>query len=222
MSLTGDLSTRHAALWEAMVTHPFVTEMGDGTLPVAKFQNYFVEDFVFVRDLVKMVALGISKAPGFAEATVLNRFLEGVLDPEGDLFERAFQQMGVSEEQYTSASASPTTRAFGDFLVRTGYEGDFFDIATVLFVTEGTYLDWGTRLISAGKKPDNAIYDEWITIHGPDVLGELVEWLGSYLDSADLSPARVRRADDLFLTALRYECLFWEAGERDWGLASGD
>ena len=71
----------------------------------------------------------------------------------------------------------------------------------MLFVTEGTYLDWGTRLIIAGKEPDNAIYDEWITIHGPDVLGELVEWLRSYLDSADLSPARVRRADDLFLTA---------------------
>ena len=118
MSLTADLSIRHAALWEAMVTHPFVTEMGDGTLPVAKFRDYFIEDFVFVRDLVKMVALGISKAPGFAEATVLNRFLEGVLDPEGDLFERSFRQMGVSEEQYTSAAASPTTRAFGDFLVR--------------------------------------------------------------------------------------------------------
>jgi thiaminase len=43
--------------------------------------------------------------------------------------------MDVSEEQYTSDSASPMTRAFGDFLVRTGYEGDFFDIATVLFVT---------------------------------------------------------------------------------------
>lgn len=85
MSLTAVLSTRHAALWEAMATQSFVTGMGDGTLPVAKFRDYFIEEFVFVRDLVKMVALGISKASGFDEATVLNRFLEGVLDPEGDL-----------------------------------------------------------------------------------------------------------------------------------------
>lgn len=216
MSLTADLTNRHAGLWEAMVTHPFVTEMGDGTLPVARFRSYFIQDFIFVRDLVRMVALGVSKAPGFAEASVLNRFLEGVLDPEGDLFERAFNAMGVSEEQYVSAVASPTTRAFGDFLVRTGHEGDFFEIATVLFVTEGTYLDWGSRLIGAGKSPDNAIYNEWITIHGPDVLGGLVDWLRSHLDSADLSPARARRADELFLTALRYEYMFWEAGERDW------
>lgn len=158
MSLTAVLSTRHAALWEAMATQSFVTGMGDGTLPVAKFRDYFIEEFVFVRDLVKMVALGISKASGFDEATVLNRFLEGVLDPEGDLFERAFLQMGVSEEQYTSASASSTTRAFGDFLVRTGYEGDFFDIATVLFVTEGTYLDWGTRALSAPVRSRTTLF----------------------------------------------------------------
>jgi hypothetical protein len=50
------MSTRHAALWEAMVTPPFVTDMGDGAMPVAKFRDYFIQDFVFVRDLVKMVA----------------------------------------------------------------------------------------------------------------------------------------------------------------------
>ena len=142
MSLTTDLTIRHAGLWEAMVTHPFVTEMGDGTLPVAKFREYFIEDFVFVRDLVKMVALGISKAPGFAEASVLNRFLEGVLDPEGDLFERAFSSMGVSQEQYTSAAASPTTRAFGDFLVRTGHEGDSDRIFCTIVVS---CIGWSRR-----------------------------------------------------------------------------
>jgi hypothetical protein len=38
------------------VTHPFVTDMGDGAMPVAKFRDYFIQDFVFVKDLVKMVA----------------------------------------------------------------------------------------------------------------------------------------------------------------------
>ena len=49
-----------------MVNHPFVTDMGDGAMPVAKFRDYFIQDFIFVKDLVKMVALGILKSPGFA------------------------------------------------------------------------------------------------------------------------------------------------------------
>ena len=209
MSLTKGLRRKHNDLWHRMVTHPFVTEMGDGALPVEKFRTYFLQDYVFVRDLVSMTALGISKAPDFESANVLNRFLTGILDPENDLFLRAFEEIGVSEREYASAEASPTTRAFGDFLMRTGLEGDFDDVATVLYVTEGTYLDWGTRLIEQGKRPDNRIYREWIDIHGPQVLGDLVGWLGNHLDGTDAG--RLHRIDRVFHTALRYEYLFWEA-----------
>ena len=195
-----------------MVTHPFVTEMGDGTLPVETFRTYFLQDYVFVRDLVSMTALGISKAPDFEGANVLNRFITGILDPENDLFVRAFEEMGVSEQEYTSAEASPTTRAFGDFLMRVGLEGDFDDVATVLYVTEGTYLDWGTRLLEEGKRPDNRIYREWIDIHGPQVLGEFVGWLGNHLD--ETAAVRLPRIERVFHTALRYEYLFWEAAYR--------
>ena len=196
-----------------MVTHPFVTEMGDGTLPAEKFRTYFLQDYVFVRDLVSMTALGISKAPDFDAASRLHAFLTGILDPENDLFMRAFAALGASEEDYSAAGASPTTQAFGDFLMRIGLEGDFEDILTVLYVTEGTYLDWGTRLIESGKRPDNPIYQEWIDLHGPKVLGELVSWMGDHLDKAGLE-ARLPRIEKSFLTALRYEYLFWEAAYR--------
>jgi thiaminase/transcriptional activator TenA len=193
-----------------MVTHPFVQEMGDGTLPVSTFRRYFLQDYVFVNDLVTMTALGIAKAPDFGAANRLNQFLSGILQPENDLFARAFQALGASEHEYASANASPTTQAFGDFLVRVGLEGRFDDILTVLYVTEGTYLDWGTRLLQAGKQPEHPVYREWIELHGPQVLGELVGWLETSLNNADVGPHRPR-LERIFLTALRYEYRFWEA-----------
>ena len=216
MSLTTELREEHEKLWEMMVTHPFVKEMGDGSLPTEKFASYFIQDYVFVSDLVTLIAHGIAKAPDFDAASRLNDFLTGVLNPENDLFVRAFEELGVSEDEYSSATASPTTQAFSDFLVRVGLEGDFLDIITVLYVTEGTYLDWATRLIEAGKSPEQPIYREWIEIHGPEVLGELVDWMGSRLDEADDLDFRPQAAE-AFLTALRYEHLFWESayyGER--------
>ena len=96
--------------------------------------------------------------------------------------------------------------------MRVGLEGGFDEIAAVLYVTEGTYLDWGTRLIEQGKRPDNPIYREWIDIHGPQVLGDLVGWLGGRLDAAD--KAALPRIEELFHAALRYEYLFWEASYR--------
>ncbi len=213
MNLTDELRAKHHDLWERMVTHPFVVEMGEGTLPTEKFAAYFLQDYIFVADLVSITSLGMAKAPDLESAGVLNSFLTGILNPENDLFVRAFKELGVSESEYASVTSSPTTRAFGDFMVRVGHEGDFTDVATVLYVTEGTYLDWGTRLIEWGKQPGNSIYQEWIDIHSPAVLGDFVGWLRDYLDGVELTD----RIETIFLTALRYEYLMWEVayhGER--------
>ena len=93
-------------------------------------------------------------------------------------------------------------------MVRTGLEGSFEDIVTVLYVTEGTYLDWGTRLLEAGKRPSQPIYREWIDIHGPQVLGAFVTWLGQHLDNAELESSA--RASTGFSTRRCGTNLFWE------------
>ena len=153
MSLTQELRAANADLWERMVTHPFVEEMGDGALPPEKFRRYFLQDYVFVKDLVPMIALGAAKAPSIEDGDPLVKFL-AALGPENDLFQRAFAELGASEAEYSAASATPTTQAFGDFIMRTALQGDFIDIMTILYVTEGTYLDWATRLLEAGRRPD--------------------------------------------------------------------
>ena len=192
-----------------MTNHPFVDEMGEGVLPAVKFRQYFLQDYVFVNDLVALTAQAIAKSPNLKVASLFNDFLIGILDPENDLFLRAFDELGASEEEYTLVRATPTTRAFGDFIVRTALEGDFDDIAVLLYVTEGTYLEWGTRLLEDRANSGIPIYKEWIDLHGPKVLGDLVQWLEDYIDNA--SQISEDRADYIFHMSLRYEYLFWEA-----------
>ena len=218
MSLTQRLKTRHADLWRRMTLHPFVVEMGDDVLSLERGRRYFLQDYVFVNDLVAMISMGVAKAPDFVAASHLYAFLSGILDPkaaaENEFFLRAFDVLGATEEEYSAVSASPVTQAFGDFLARTGLEGSFEEIVTVCYVTEGTYLDWGTRLIEQGKQPKNPIYRQWIELHGPAVLGDFVAWCESYIDAAEKSGrlgALRPRVERAFHTALRYEYLFWEA-----------
>ena len=215
MSLTRELRDKHADLWRKMVFHPFIEEMGDGTLSHARARRYFLQDYVFVNDLVAMIAHGTAKAPSVEAASHLYAFLSVILSPESadenDFFMRAFDILGASEEDYSSATASPVTRAFGDFLVRTGLGGSFEEVVAVCYVTEGTYLDWGTRFLNEGKNPSNPIYKEWIELHGPDYLGNFVSWCESVVDNADDGGERRARIERVFHTALRYEYLFWEA-----------
>lgn len=213
MTLTSDLKAKYCGLWELMTYHRFVSQLGDGSLSPSIFKTYFLQDYVFVNDLVVLAAQALAKAPNLKAASIFNDFLTGVLDPENDLFMRFFNQLGASEEDYSSVKASPTTQAFGDFLVRTSLEGTFDEIVLVLYVTEGTYLDWGARLTEEKVNPTNPVYREWIDLHGPEVLGDLVSWLENYINNdSSISP---ERADYLFHTALRYEFLFWESAYND-------
>ena len=213
MTLTSDLKAKYCGLWELMTYHRFVSQLGDGSLSPSIFKTYFLQDYVFVNDLVVLAAQALAKAPNLKAAAIFNDFLTGVLDPENDLFMRFFNQLGASEEDYSSVKASPTTQAFGDFLVRTSLEGTFDEIVLVLYVTEGTYLDWGARLTEEKVNPTNPVFREWIDLHGPEVLGDLVSWLENYTDNdSSISP---ERADYLFHTALRYEFLFWESAYND-------
>ena len=214
MPLVDDLRAKYHAQWEAMVNHPFVLEMGDGTLDIARFRAYFRQDYVFCKDLVALTAIAIAKAaPDYEAGKILNGFLANFLSAENDLFLGGFHDLGVTPAEYRATVANPVTQAFGDFMVRTALEGDFDDILPLLYVTEGTYLDWAGRLLNAGARPGNAVYQGWIDIHSPAVLDEVVGWLANRLNEAGRRANDAKRAnmERIFLTTLRYECLFWDA-----------
>ena len=211
MTLTEDLRKQHEELWEAMVAHPFVQELGEGTLPKEKFLRYFLQDYLFVKALAVPLAVGIAKAPDFAAARPLNGLLSTLLTSEEDLFRLAFQSLGVSPEEYRRAAPTPTTRAFDTLLRSVAYDGSFEEILTLLLVTEGAYVDWSQRLVVAGRRPANPLYREWIDIHAGEELAAFVQWIRERLNRAEVGRAQLRRMEEIFATALRYEYRFWEA-----------
>ncbi len=133
--------------------HPFVLALGDGSLPRSVFAAYMAQDYLFVDALTRTVAYGIAKAPRPAEAKPLGDFLQTLLGAEDDLFRRVFAELGMEPPTSSPPEPLPITERFGSFLVRLGRRGTFEQIATALFVTEGTYADWASRLAAEGRRP---------------------------------------------------------------------
>ena len=212
MSLSEELQRGVGALWEKMVTHPFVQEMGEGTLPWEKFQVYFQQDHLFLRDWIGLLCLGITKSPDFDAARKLSAFMNSVLSGEEGLFQDAFREMGLSPQKVVDLKPLPTTHAFASYLKNLAYQGTFQEIIAALLCVEWTYLDWSQRLVSAGKRPGNRYYLEWIEIHAGAELDDLVGWMRQVLDTGPVSDRL--RLERIFLECLRYEYLFWEMAYR--------
>ena len=215
MALSEELKRNVVPLWEKTVTHPFVMELGDGTLPEGKFRIYFEQDHLFMRDWIALMCGGVARAPDFASARPLAAFIDGALRGEEGLFQQFFTDVGLAQEDVQDLKHLPTNFAYSGFLRRMASDGSFVEIIATLLGIEWPYLDWARRLVAAGKRPENRYYQVWIDIHAGKELEEFVTWMRSVLDNAAVDD--VTRLHEIFLNTLRYEYLFWEMaykGER--------
>lgn len=203
------LLAEHREAWERVVLHPFVLGLGAGTLPRRTFSAYMAQDYLFVDALARTVAYGIAKAPSAAEARPLAAFLQTLLGAEDDLFGRVFDELGMPPPAEVRPDPLPVTARFGRFVEGVGRRGTFEEIATALYVTEGTYADWASRLVAASARPDDALYRSWIDIHADPALAELVAHLGGWIDAAPAG--RGPAMASVFRRALRHEAAFWNA-----------
>ena len=60
-------------IWPQYLSHPFVVQMADGTLPEEKFRYYMLQDYLYLRDYVKIFAAIIQKADDFEQIRFLRR-----------------------------------------------------------------------------------------------------------------------------------------------------
>ena len=189
MALVEQLRKNSGRLWTDATGHPFITELGAGSLPDYKFRRYFVQDYVFVNQLAKVAGLAVAKAPDLNAARPFGDFLSMLLGAEDSLFLGAFDIMKVPEQEFRNATPLPTTDAFSNYLVGLASAGTFADICCAMYVVEGVYLDWADRLDGANVRPaDSAnplggIYQQWVDIHTDSSLGPFVRFLASQVNA---------------------------------------
>jgi len=214
LGVTAQLKDKYSSLWKAAIDHQFITALGDGTLSRERFARYFVQDYIFINDPVKMAGIAVAKAPDNKAARPIEEFLNAILGAEDALFIDAFKTLDVPESEYLNAEALPTTAAFGNFLVRLAYEGSFKEVCMAMLATEGVYLAWGDRLRDDGANPVasgsplGGFYQGWIDLHTDEALGPIVRYLASVIDDAE--PNEIPKLEAIFEQALRYEVAFWD------------
>ena len=218
MGLSDELRAGVGSLWEQVVDHPFVTQLGDNTLPRTTFDVYFDQDYLFLKDWSVLLSLATAKAPDFDAARHLVGFLHLGLGGEEGLFQQAFKERGLLPHAVASLEYRPTTLHYSGFLRKIAYEGTFTDLAGTLLAVEWPYLDWAQRLTQAGKRPENYYYKTWIEVHSSQGMVDFVDWLRRTVDFAPVTELERSRLQSIFRDVLRYELLFWEMAYRgeDW------
>ena len=215
MTFTDDLAPEAERIWAAIVEHPMVAGIGDGTLPEAPFRYWVRQDYVYLVEYSRLFAFGAAKAPSLDRMGTFAGLLESTLNDEMALHRAYAADFGVSEDELEATAPSPTTRAYTDFLVRTAALGTFGDLVAALLPCMWGFNETGKRLAENGL-PEHEGYAEWIETYAGEEFTELTEWCLDLMDdvAAGSTGDDRERYRELFVTSARYEYLFWDAAWR--------
>ena len=216
MGFARQLQERHAPIFARVLGHPFVRGIGDGSLPIERFRFYIEQDYVFLIEYGRVLALAVAKGrslPGMAQFAEL---LHATLHVEMALHRGFAAKFGIGEAALADVVAAPTTYAYTRHLLATAYAGSLAEIAAALLPCQWGYGEIGRALAAAGEPTAAPLYAEWIRMYAGEEYHELVAGLTVSFDAlaAQESDHARERLAEIFLISSRYEWSFWEMAWR--------
>jgi len=225
VSLAADLRAASAGVWEAQHAHPFVRGIGDGSLDEARFRYYVRQDYRFLVDYGRLLALGAARAPRVAEMRRFAGLSQAVLETEMTLHVGFAERWGIAAEALEAEPAAPATSAYTNFLLRTAALGDYAELVAALLPCVWGYAEIGARLAEAGM-PEHPGYTAWIAVYADPEFQALAAWARELTESAggDAGHGGRERMDAAFRASSEHELAFWEAAWRyeEGGAGRGD
>ena len=203
--------------WQSYTHHPFVEQMGEGTLPEPAFRDYLVQDYLFLIQFARAYALSIYKSRSLSEMRNGLEGLKAILDVEMDLHVRLCAGWGISSDELEATPEKGETVAYTRFVLDAGNAGDLLDLYVALAPCMIGYGEIGSRL--AGDKgplsADDNPYAEWINEYSSIAYQEIAQATVENLDhlaSEMMTESRYPRLKKLFAAASRLEADFWQMG----------
>jgi thiaminase (transcriptional activator TenA) len=215
LSFSEELRAAADPIWQAQHDHQFVQQIGQGSLDVERFKRWVRQDYLFLIEYCRLLALAAARAP---DLETLHRFadlLEATAATEMDLHRSYAAQLGITAEELEAEEMSPTTRSYTDFLLRTAALGDFTELAAALLPCMWGFNEIGLRLAARGRPADPRCA-QWIDAYADPEFTRLAAWCRHLVDelAADAGPGLRARMRQAFLVSSRYELLFWDVSDQ--------
>jgi thiaminase (transcriptional activator TenA) len=201
-------------VYAAILAHPFLTGLADGTLPRESFRHYIVQDAHYLRGYARALAICAAKAPDESGTAMFAEHAGQAIAAERDLHAALMTELGSSPDEAALVPVAPTTQAYVSYLLATGYGGSFAEAIGAVLPCYWIYARVGDELL-ARSSPD-PLYARWIAMYGSEEFQAVVDSVLALTDRVGETVSDAERAlmRQHFRRTSTYEWMFWDAGYR--------
>jgi len=213
-SFSADLWNLTADIYAAILAHPFVGGLTDGSLPQDAFTFYVVQDALYLKRYAQALAAVASRAPDTAGTEMFARHAAGIVDVEMSLHESLLADLDIDAAAADAAEEAPTTLAYTSYLLAAARGGSYAEGVGAVLPCYWIYWEVGKHLLGQGSP--NPRYQKWIDTYAAEEFGTEALEVNAVADQLGpgLAPAERARVGQRFRTTSRYEWMFWDMGYR--------
>jgi thiaminase/transcriptional activator TenA len=213
-SFTNELWDSITDVYQAILRHPFVVGLIDGTLSESVFRSYVIQDSLYLRDFARSLAVAAARSPRDSWCELFAGHARDALVVERQLHDGFFRDWGLTEQDLLSTMPSPANLAYTSYLLRVAYGHTFEELIGALLPCYWIYWEVGKELEARGSR--SRLFQRWIDTYASEEFGQSVRQVLDIanLAIADLPESRRGAVRAHFVTTSRYEWIFWDAAFR--------
>lgn len=214
MDFSAELWKSIEPIYSAILHHPFVRGLGDGSLNHERFKFYVVQDALYLREFGRALAVAAARAPEDDWIVMFAEHAANAVKVERILHEAFFEQWSLNSSEVAATPPAPTNLAYTSYLLAVAYGGRFHETIAALLPCYWIYWEVGKALERVGSP--EPLFQRWIGTYASADFGGVV---AGVLQAADrvaqaLSPGERETMRRHFVITSRYEWMFWDMAYR--------
>lgn len=213
VKLSERIYERAKALWPRYLTHPFVMEMADGTLPKERFRYYMVQDYLYLRDYVKIFAAILQKTDDFEQIRFLSGEMANTIDETFRTHLPYMKRLGVTEEEIADVRPHIDNSAYSHYMLCEAQAGDVLTGLVTLLNCSWSYAYIAEQMV---ERCPSALHDEnygaWFAGYVSEEYRQTNQALIDRIDAlgADIDEQTTQHLCEIFQTCCLFDLRFWD------------
>lgn len=212
MKFTEILFERVKHIWDGYLEHPFIVELGEGTLEKDKFKNYLIQDYLYLVEYSKVFALGIVKSESVEEMKFYLQALRGTVEDETAVHIEYLEGFGYSREKTEKCDALIENSSYTSYMQSIALKGNMKEIAMAVMPCTWGYYYIGSNLKEKyNDKIQTNFYKSWIEEYSSENFKNTTEKWINYIDEIckNIQEDEKEELIKIFINSSVYEMEFW-------------
>ena len=204
-------------VWDSYLSHPFVREIGEGTLAKEKFIHYMKQDYLYLIEYSRVFAIGSTKANDLKTMTIFANLLHGTLNFEMDLHRKYAAMFNISEEELEATKPSATTTAYTSYMISQAQLGGVENAVAAVLACAWSYNWIGKKLAKTSGSLDHECYGKWVQMYSSEEFTAMAENCIELINDVtkDKPEEELKRIEEIFVKTSYFEYMFWEMAEKE-------